>query len=201
MLRRGSSAIAGAACAIAFAIACGDSYSSGEIASEDGGAGDGGGAPKIVFVSSTKSSAALGGVAGADMRCRALAADAGLAGSFVALLGTTNVSPGTRLAGGGPWARPDGKLVASSMQDLFDGTLAAPISVDERKGSAPDDVVWTNVFADGGTRGHGCSEFRSSSDEIGGAGTGSTARVDQGWLDGAGESVCYAQRRIYCFQE
>jgi hypothetical protein len=62
-----------------------------------------------VFVTSTRQTAALGGIAGADAICATQAADANLEGEFEAWLSTISSSVVARLShDGGPFVQVDG---------------------------------------------------------------------------------------------
>lgn len=75
---------------------------------------------------------ASGGLTGADAFCRLAAEEAALPApaSFRAYLSDGTTHAPDRMTHPGPWIRPDGVLVATSVADLTDGTLAAPINVD-----------------------------------------------------------------------
>jgi hypothetical protein len=84
-----------------------------------------GGPPNIIFATSLSYPSNLGGLAGADEKCRQRAQAAGLSGTFVALLSTTTVSAKSRLGTARGWVRTDGKPVADRQQDLFSTALTA----------------------------------------------------------------------------
>src|SRR5437868_4155746 len=92
--------------------------------SSAGGGTAGGGtllhtAPNIVFVTSTRYTANLGGLAGADAICQAHATDAGLPGTYRAWISTAAEAPATRFGGARGWARVDGKPFIDTLADLF----------------------------------------------------------------------------------
>ena len=128
---------------------------------------------KTVFVTSETYTGDLGGLAGADEKCNALASDAGLDGTYMAWLsGSAKIpptspayvpSPAVRFTKSPiPYARVDGAVIASDWDDLVDGTLLVPIKVTEKGTYTPssdclgatDDVscwdfVWSGVRSDG----------------------------------------------------
>jgi hypothetical protein len=70
------------------------------------------------------------GVGGADARCAAEAAAAGLPGAYKALIGTSTASALSRFSlAGGPWVRLDGIALASSISAFAAGDLATPLNV------------------------------------------------------------------------
>jgi hypothetical protein len=91
---------------------------------------------KKVFISSTTYTANLGGLVGADAKCKALADAAGIPGTFMAWLSThsttTSESPATRFTRSTvPYTRVDGVVVAINWDDLVSGILKSPIMVTE----------------------------------------------------------------------
>ena len=130
---------------------------------DGGGSGDGGdgavGAdarrPNYVFVSSeTFDPSTLGdregGVQTADDACQALAADAGLGGTYVAYLSTSKRPAWSRLTEVGGWIRPDGKPFVRSKSDLLQGRILYPPRVDEHRNPLLNDVVATGHANDTG---------------------------------------------------
>ena len=74
----------------------------------------------------------LGGLAGADSKCQARADAAGLGGSWNAWLSDDAESASSRITrSSGPYTRVDGVLVANNWDDLTDGSLQNPLSIDE----------------------------------------------------------------------
>ena len=87
-----------------------------------------------VFLSSAVYDGAMGGLDGADAKCQALAAAAGLPGTFRAWLSDSTGSPSTRFTQSTlRYVRVDGVKVADDWADLTDATklLYAPINVTE----------------------------------------------------------------------
>jgi hypothetical protein len=73
------------------------------------------------------------GLAGADALCATEAAGAGLPGTFLALLATSEASAASRFAelDGATWVRIDGVRLNRPGESLFDpGTLVAPLNLD-----------------------------------------------------------------------
>jgi len=89
---------------------------------------------KQVFVTSIGHTGNFGGVTGADQFCMDRAAAGGLAGTFKAWISGSafSSSPASRFARSSiPYVRVDGVQVAADWADLTDGTIDAPITVNE----------------------------------------------------------------------
>lgn len=166
-------------------------------------------ARRLVFVTSTPMPSNLGGLEGADRVCQQHASRAGLPGTYKAWLSDTSGQPYFRLTHShGDYTLVDGTLIAHGWQDLTDGALNAPISLDESGHPSGAAFVWTNTNSGGGGIGGGhCSNW-SSGDE--GDALGRNVPVGSSQLSGAGwthatEASCGAgggvARRLYCFQQ
>ncbi len=107
-----------------------------------------------IFVTSEAYSGNLGGLEGADARCNARAAAAGLAGVFQAWLCDGFDSPSTRSTKWFvPYVRTDGVLIADDWVDLTSGSIHRPIDRTEFGKLPPYSLIhfmpWTHVAADG----------------------------------------------------
>lgn len=154
---------------------------------------------KVAFVSSTVQNGALGGVAGADATCTALAAGASLPGPFIAWIADGTTDPVSRLDPSPGWEDTNGNPIAADLADLTDGTLLSNLQTDEN-GAPHSTFVWTNVASDGTARGpQDCGDWQL------GVGTstgrqGYSQAVDQTWTD-ASLVGCNVSRAIYCFAQ
>lgn len=96
---------------------------------------------KRVFVTSKTYTAALGGLAGADSICQALADAAKLGGVYRAWLSGPTAAPVNRFLqacrDGGPFVLVDGTVIAKDWAGLTSGTLAKGIAVTELGGPPP----------------------------------------------------------------
>ena len=137
------------------------------------GGGDGAARTHVAFVTSDLMAAAFG--SDADTTCTALAARAGLPGTFVAWVVAMHDSPVERLRFAGPWVRTDGRPVANSVDDLVAGNLQTPIDRDEGgnlPGGDPNlhlgyNAAWTGVgsFVDSMPQDvHDCNDWSPSVD-------------------------------------
>lgn len=106
------------------------------------------------------------GLSAADALCQAEASEAGLTGTFKALLAATGASAASRFAGNDtPWYRMDGLALAASAHEFFAGpTIAIPPTL-TAKGERVIGRAWagaTSMVADG-TDDRNCSNWTSSS--------------------------------------
>lgn len=163
-------------------------------------------APNIVFTTSTTQTAALGGLAGADTICATLAANAGLAGNFVAWLSTSKVNAISRLGNASGWIRPDGKPVFKTVADIAQGKLLYPPRLDERgRDLGVDPLVMTGTWSDGTvafpTDFTTCGEFTSAvvvQDPYMALSGGYASANSEMFTNGASID-CDTNARLYCF--
>jgi len=185
-----------------------------------GGGGGGGGeeageaaapGPRLVFLSSAVYSGDLGGTAGADEECQALADAADLEGEFMAWLSDEDSSPALDFEpSDGPYELVDGTRIAEDWDDLVDGTLANPIDLDENGDPGPlsdrfcggvETLVLTGTRDNGTRSGTDCSGWTSN------LGGGTWGRSDQtaNWSlacsGGANQDRCGSFAPIFCFQQ
>jgi hypothetical protein len=159
--------------------------------------------PKTVFITSAfYAGYRVGGLDGADAECQGLAVDAGLEGTYKAWLSTDTESAADRLTHATvPYVLVDGTVIAENWTDLTDGSLLAPINLDET-GAVGFGSAWTSTQADGsywGTPGDedDCTDW--SHDAYYG-GIGLAYRVDSAWSAGSGD-YCGAWYPLYCFEQ
>ena len=171
-----------------------------------------------VFVSSVTYDEGLGGGNGADEKCQILAYDAGLTGTFKAWIADDMNAPAdTFTRGEAGYALVDGTIIATSWEDLTDGSLAAPIATDEfgqqyteclEGQHSSDCFVWSCVTI-AGARDPDC-EFLSTSCVHRTPDDGSCLRGCIGYLGTAlehwtespgGTFPCHLRLRLYCFQQ
>ena len=167
----------------------------------DSGPPDAGLPTNLVFVTSTRVTAAMGGLAGADAICNARAAAAALPGTYVAWLSTDTVNAVDRLAGARGWLRTDGRVFADQVSDIVAGRIIHPIRLDEfgTAVSGPEAATWTATYEDG-------SRFPANTD-CGGWATASAgdianvgdATATAGSWTSVSQVVCNEQHHIYCF--
>jgi len=174
---------------------------------------------KRVFITSTSSNGNMGGLSGADNICQTRAGAGGLSGTWKAWLSggsSTSQYVSNRLSQSSiPYARLDYTVIANNWADLTDGTLAAPININELGEVSGAGQVWTNTTASGGavngTGGHSCSDWTSTG---GMSAVGKPAEytlsagqwtwgTSDGCLGGYGRCYqnCTASYPIYCVEQ
>ncbi len=170
-----------------------------------------------VFLSSVKYTADLGGLSGADAKCKALADAQGLGGKWMAWLSDASTWPAKRFNKSNfPYVRIDGKLIANNWSDLVDQTIAAPINVDEAgKTHTGDNIcngkgphVFTNTRP-GGTRYQDYKLFHCSNWSYGGSSSEYNNTVHRGvagesgnaWSNVCTWNRCNMKSHIYCFEQ
>lgn len=162
-----------------------------------------------VFVTSVRYSGDLGGLAGADAKCQALADKSGLQGIFKAWLSVGGPGPADRFEHGLPIQRVDNTPVAPNLDALLaDEALLAPIDLTEGgvevpsgAGCSESGLAWTNLRADGSALGaahcdHWTSPAGSAPKEVGRADL-----ADKQWSATPCEVSCSSLLRLYCFQQ
>lgn len=104
-----------------------------------------------VFITSATYDGNLGGLQGADQKCKDTAVAAGLGGNWKAWLSDSNISVASRFnKSTNPYKLLNGTTIANSWNDLTDGTLSAPITLMENGGTVPANTrVYTNTLANG----------------------------------------------------
>ncbi len=167
-------------------------------------------APHLVFVTSqTYNGDVLGGTVepfrGDDFKCNELASAAGLPGIYKAWV-VDNSATGKQIVAlrffrsSGPYVLVDGTIVAVDWDDLTDGSLLAPINVNE-KGEIVSVEVWSNVATDGTVLGNasadGCSSWLSNLPTDTGR-TGLSTETGPSWTNHSSDT-CEQPKALYCF--
>jgi hypothetical protein len=173
----------------------------GADAGSDAGS-DAGQAPtyNIAFVTSTRHTGALGGLAGADEICAMRASSAGLEGTFVALLSTDTVDAIDRLGTASGWVRTDGRPFALTREDLAAGRLMYPLRLDENGADAEgwSSFVWTGTEPDlsAPDMDDDCQDWTSGAMEDRAIG-GFLSAAKEWWLNG-NYGLCHGENQFYC---
>jgi hypothetical protein len=158
---------------------------------------------RLVFVTSTTfTGAEVGGgfgAEGADMHCQRLANAAGHQGRYLAWISDDTSSPRTRFTPSEyPYRRIDGTVIANDFTDLTDGSLLAPIVLDEYgvpQGNAADGP-WTGTSTSGEASTDNCGNWSGSGSGL----TGQASVTGAEWTDYL-LKVCGQSHRLYCFQQ
>jgi hypothetical protein len=152
-----------------------------------------------VFLSSAPTNGNLGGLAGADLRCKTLATAAGLGGNWAAWLSNHDNGPHAidRVTSAGPWRLVSGEIIADTKAQLSSGAIKHAIDHDEKGVAVVAARVWTGTGPNGQYSTNDCDRWTSGNDGDGRVGANNAA--DTTWtsmqVDG-----CGGQRHIYCFQ-
>jgi len=127
---------------------------------------------KLVFMSSERYSADLGGLSGADAKCQSLADAAGRTGEFRAWLSVISTPASARLSHSSvPYALSNGLVVANNWADLTRGTLRHAVDQTESSQLAPPNaaggcnplVFWTATDERGAQFGADCDGWTTTS--------------------------------------
>jgi len=149
------------------------------------------------FVTSTTYNGNLGGLSGADAKCQARAAAAGLGGTWAAWLSTSTVDARERIPAV-EYRTTTGTIATSDGADFYDGTLDANIDRDEF-GNVAVPNIWTGTNNDGTKAAGNCSDWTSTS------GTATLGKNDfpaaSGvWSSQSTASCLNSGLRLYCFE-
>ena len=191
-------------------IGCNDdggTAGSGGTAGNGGEGGTGGGTGQVarVFVTSLSYDGNFPGLDEADTACTTAATDAGLSGTWTAWLsdGINNIDAADRVfTGGAPYELIDGTVIASNFADLTDGTLNAPISIDEFGNTINLAVAetWTATATNGTASGGSCQGW-TTTDVAERGRIGLANAMDATWTDQGGGNTCDVFNRLYCFED
>lgn len=153
-----------------------------------------------MFVTSTTYDGDLGGSAGADAKCNARAAAAGLAGTYEAWISGLFFNAPSRFdAYTRDIVTTCGSVpIADDIDDLIDGAIATAVSCDEFGATVAATGAWTGT-ASNGSSGLSCSEWGTSFVIFSGV-DGDELAVDGDWTD-RGTSNCSLLRRLYCIEQ
>ncbi len=169
----------------------------------DSGAGDAADAADAAkssyraFASSGLYTGNLGGIAGADAKCQALATAKGFTGTFKAWLSVTGTNAATRITANGPWVLPSGLVLAKDRAQLISGTLENPPNKDENNATLPlaEDRIWTASSAAGVYTGPDCNGWTGGGNGL----VGEAEHKNSQWT-ALGNEDCGQVNRIYCFE-
>lgn len=149
--------------------------------------------PNVAFVTSTTTTGNMGGLAGADQMCAERALAAGLSGTFVAWLSSSEANAIDRLAGAGGWLRTDGKPFANDPR----GPIYHPLALDEFGSD-----IWVGSALTGTNAGGTVTPEQTCEDwtvALGSAGAGALHTTTVSWTTYYGGDTCVYPTHIYCF--
>ena len=164
---------------------------------------------KRVFVSSEMYNGNLGGLDGADAKCQELADAANLGGTFMAWIATNEGNPASRFTQSTTaYTLVNGTQIAPNWAGLIDGSLDAPLNLDEYGDPMPigntscagggQPTVWSSVSSNGTGNGGQCSNYTSTA---GSGQWGNGGMSNASWTSWCSGGICTWESPIYCFQQ
>ena len=172
---------------------------------------------RIAFVTSSLHDGNLGGLAGADTICNDLATAAGLPGTYMAWLSTTETDgyPAARFVQSSvPYTLVDGTVIADDWADLTDGLLTNPLTMTETGGAMPTGTGCEAVLTGTDSQGnlydrvvngeqegpYTCDDYTATTGDAMWGDPAST--VDSQWSNGCSSTAgCDDTGSLYCFQQ
>jgi hypothetical protein len=159
---------------------------------------------KVFLTSIAYLPASFGNLDGADTACSDAAHLQGNAGNWTAWLSDNTADAVDRIfdSGGKPYQTIDGTIIADNLADLTDGTLDAPIIIDEAGNEVTFELdVWSATDANGQYSTQGtCVNW--SDPAPGKAGIGTAGATDEKWTNkGGGDDCDTGYNRLYCFAQ
>jgi hypothetical protein len=168
--------------------------------------------PKRMFVTSELYQGGLvGGLDGADAKCAARAASAGLGGMFKAWLSTSSASPKSRLTHStAEYKLVDGTMVAASWDDLVNASIMHPIDLNENaqiyigtQTCMTKVGAWTATNFDGTLvtfegEDYTCGGWNSL---YGNGAVGEIKQSDQQWTYSGCAAPCTDKAALYCIEQ
>jgi hypothetical protein len=144
-----------------------------------------------------------GGLAGADTACTTAANLQGNTGTWTAWLSDNTANAVDRIldSGGRSYQTIDGTVVATSLADLTDGLLDAPIVIDEAGNTVLNELgVWSATATDGKYSTQGTCVNWATLTPGTKAGIGVAGETGEKWtIDGGGQDCATGYNRLYCF--
>ena len=157
---------------------------------------------KIVFVTSQEFDGNLGGLAGADAKCNAAAAD--LPGTYTAWLSDSSTDAIDRVTQvAAPYIRTDDVIIADDFADLTNCAptcLTEPIDKDENGDPHNLLLVWTGTLTNGLRSGLYCQDWTSNSADDNGN-FGNIGPINEVWTMNSSFFCGFPFGRLYCFQD
>jgi len=161
---------------------------------------------RLVFVTEELLGAKfISDVPGADTECHQIALEHELPNptNFKAWISNHNSSPATRFyRSKGRYVQSTGEVIATSWDDLIDGTLDHPIDRTLDGKYLFEHPVWTSTQANGESWGDDlhCMNWTSSDPDLE-ARIGATGYVDATWTDVKFTISCGIAAALYCFEQ
>lgn len=177
----------GAVLLLSLLVACGGGSDGGSINPND---------HKTLFLSSATYDGNLGGLAGADAKCQALADSAQLQGTYRAWLSSSTIDAVSRMTPSNKrYLLPDGTKVADNLEDLADGSLDHALNVHETGvAAAGNPEVWT------GWDYYHCADWSSNSSSTYGF-VGIASAANGTWHYRYAQFCSRTNVRLYCIEQ
>lgn len=154
-----------------------------------------------IFITRASFNGNLGGIAGADAKCQAVAEARGFGGLWRAFLSTTNVFARDRLPAIGRFVRVTGEVVANSREDMLDGSLIVPVLYDETGLEITPNRAWTGSAANGTViAGNNCDDWTLGTTTTTPGLIGDATSASGQWIN-LQNSGCGGMQRLYCYEE
>ena len=156
----------------------------------------------IIFITSQSYQGDINGLAGADQRCRMLAAIADLPrfDTYRAWLSSSTKSAGERLLHSqGRYVLVNGLVVAENWDGLVSGTIEHPINVDENSQTQAL-PAWTSTLANGEAApgNNFCADWTGVLNHDGGAGFPGATDATWSFL---GNGPCTSELPLFCIEQ
>jgi hypothetical protein len=173
---------------------------------------------KRVFATANRYDGAFGGVFGADAVCQSDAAAAGLSGTYRAWISDASSGPANRFvrSNSEPYVLVDGTVVANNWADLTDGTIQAPIDLDEYGNAVTYSFTYSFTRTDGtpglfGNAAEDCygedchcrgwTTTATQGNPIPGSVVSRVGFTDDDWTDYSFLNACGGSYGLYCFEQ
>lgn len=141
-----------------------------------------------IFVTDPDHSGTFGSLAAADQICNTAASDAGLSGTWAAIISDNSNDAKSRLRIISEIYTTNGDKIADGANDLWDGTLDNAISSSRT-------VVWTGTEPDGTAADDNCGNWSGTID---GAEMGVSDTNNNGWISFGVGLDCNLDQGLYC---
>jgi hypothetical protein len=156
----------------------------------------------IAFLSPVAVTGKLGGLDGADDLCAGWAEDAGIPGTYRAILSTETVNAKDRLTGARGWIRRDRRPLGDLPSDIFqDAALLTAVRIGPDGTDLGHRSAWSASDRNGvyttAADGTDCGGWTSAGEEMAWYGFSDTTYE---WLNRGTRTACKNEFHIYCFQ-